>query len=374
MLSKKIRKLYIDFKKQIKKNDRLYVILKCIMNSNDPQLVSLIRGYYCQPYKSLTLMLNTPMDAEKESIYYVNFGVDKTRTEGFCALLRYTISALPVADSLGLIPFVEWGKGINYYENELESETRNAFLYYFQPVSKINQIQGKQFVCWEPAHVENYRHKKLALYQSVDEEINFFAESYKKYIHLNKKTTDYIEENIKSVIQDYRVLGVHARGTDFNIGYAKHPKAITPNIYIEKAKKLFDIGNYDKIFIATEDINLLNSFIDTFGEKLVYYDDVFRTSGNVGPHGTKNARPLHHYKLGLEVLRDVYTLAYCDSLLCGMAHVSFAVRYINLALGRNFEELVVLNSEFNDEDSKLAKRVIKQRQEAFKNYDIHQNP
>lgn len=366
MFSKKISKRYIDFKERIKKNDRLYVILKCIRNSNDPQLVSLLRGYYCQPYKSLTLILNTPRGAEKESIYYIDFGVDEPRTEGFCALLRYTISALPVADSLGLIPFVEWGKGVLYYENELEYETRNVFLYYFQPVSKINQIQGKQFVYWKPAHVENYRHKEWVLYQKLDEEMYYFAESYRKYIHLNKKTADYIEENIKSIICDYRVLGVHARGTDFNIGFARHPKAITSNIYISKAKELFNTGNYDKIFIATEDVNLLNSFIDAFGEELVYYDDVFRASGNVMPHGTESSRTLHHYKLGLEVLRDVYTLAHCNSLICNMSHVSFTSRYINMALNRNFDELVVLDSGYNENDSKPAKKIVKKRRKTPK--------
>lgn len=41
------------------------------------------------------------------------------------------------------------------------------------------------------------------------------------------------------IIQDNRVLGVHAHGTDFNIGYAKSPKAISLNTYTVKAKELF---------------------------------------------------------------------------------------------------------------------------------------
>ena len=43
----------------------------------------------------------------------------------------------------------------------------------------------------------------------------------------------------------------------------------------------------------------------------------------------------------------MYTLAYCDSLICGMSQVSFAARYINKALGKNYEEFVLIDNGVN---------------------------
>ena len=67
-------------------------------------------------------------------------------------------------------------------------------------------------------------------------------------------------------------------------------------------------------------------------------------------------RPLHYYKLGLEVLRDVYTLASCDGLICGLSHVSCAARYIKSAKGEMFEDIKILDSGMNKQHSKLAQK------------------
>lgn len=339
--------MFNKLKKIIMRKDRLYVLTKCIKNSDNPEMIQLIRGFYSQPREYLTFILNSSSGFAQESVYYIDLGVEDSRGTGLCALLRYTVEALCFADSLGFSPFVKWGRGTVYYEDELSSYTDNAFLYYFEPVSNVSQIVNRQYASWKLEDIEFYMQKKWSPYRIDDEELLLCAGSFKKHIHLNRQTADYIEQNVKSIIKNQKVLGVHARGTDFNIGYKDHPKAITSDSYIEKAKELFEARCYDKIFIATEDMNLLNSFIDTFGEKLVYYEDVFRSCDNTGPHGMQDKRPLHHYKLGLEVLRDIYTLAHCDSLVCGLSQVSFAARYINIALDKNFDEVIVLNNGIN---------------------------
>lgn len=339
--------MFNKIKKIITKNDRLYILAKCIKNSNNPDMIKLIRGFYSQPSNNLTLILNSSSKLAPKSVYYIDLGVEDYRKTGFCALLRYTVEALCFAESLGFSPFVMWGKGTVYYENELSSYTDNVFLYYFESVSSVRQIINEQYVSWKLDDIEFYIQKKWSPYCIDDEELFLCAASYKKHIHLNSQAANYIDQSIKSIIKNNKVLGVHARGTDFNVGYINHPKAITSNIYISKAKELFNTGNYDKIFIATEDVNLLNSFIDAFGEELVYYDDVFRTSGMALPHGTQSNRPLHHYKLGLEVLRDIYTLAHCEGLVCGLSQVSFAARYVNIALDRKFKEVIILDHGIN---------------------------
>lgn len=103
-------------------------------------------------------MLNTPMYAKKESIYYyINLGVDEARSTGFCVLLRYTIYTLAVADNLGLVSFVEWGKRICYYEKALESEIRNVFYTIFNQFLKLIKSDSRQTICI----LEIRRYRKL---------------------------------------------------------------------------------------------------------------------------------------------------------------------------------------------------------------------
>ena len=42
-------------------------------------------------------------------------------------------------------------------------------------------------------------------------------------------------------------------------------------------------------------------------------------------------RENHHYLLGLEIIRDVYTLAACRGFVCGMSYVGFMVQIIKRA-------------------------------------------
>ena len=191
----------------------------------------------------------------------------------------------------------------------------------------------------------------FASYHLEGQEIERLAELYKKYIHLNDKTKKYIEDQIHEILDGGSILAVHIRGTDFSLGTKNHPIVIKPEEYLETVKQVYSDGNYEKIFLATDDKNALELFKGEFKNRLLYYKDAFRAESYVGAHATLNDRPLHHYKLGLEVLRDIYTLANCDSFVCGLSQVSFAVRYVNLAMDRKFNSVVVLDHGVNKESS-----------------------
>ena len=79
----------------------------------------------------------------------------------------------------------------------------------------------------------------FASYHIEEQEIEKLADLYKKYIHLNNKTQEYIEDQINEILDDESILAVHARGTDFNLGTKNHPIVITPEEYLETAKKVY---------------------------------------------------------------------------------------------------------------------------------------
>ncbi len=372
--------MFERLKKAIKKNDKLYVMARCIKNINDPEYVQLVRGYY-EPYYG---------DASSALIYHYG---DKEPNKiivgicpsdyncGFCALLTQTLYSLNFADNINAIPSVYWSKDTLYYELEFDSETDNVFEYYFQPVSdiKFRYIDSYRNVIKILGQHNYFNGLDYGYDGTFQREYVFprLAYLYKKYVRLNYRTNKYIsEQKAKLFDETDRVIGVHVRGTDFGVGLIGHPKKIQPSEHIREVKELLKLGKYNKIFLATEDLNAIDQFKKEFSDNLVYYSDTFRTKNDRGPHCTPNDRSLHHYRLGLEVLRDVYTLANCDALVCGLSNVSLAARYINLALDKKFDKVIVLNNGINEEDSRAAKilsRENKKRIEEYK-HDLHQNP
>lgn len=275
---------------------------------------------------------------------------DKERKgTGLCALLRLAVEKLAFADYLGLTPVVHWGRGTNYYQAEKDAETENVFEYYFLPVSGVpysrnlpcNAVMKATTAhrCYLLPHGGN-----RFSYSADEGDISELARVYAKYIRPNAALSEYLRENVPAVIDGAPTLGVHFRGTDFNVGFRNHPVVVGVDQCVEAAKKEFSSGGYGKIFLATDDERALAGFRAAFGDKVVCYTDTLRSGDSSGIHCQFSDRPLHYYRLGLEVLRDVYTLGCCDSLICGRSQVSITARYVNRALGRRYGSLTLLDN------------------------------
>ena len=79
--------------------------------------------------------------------------------------------------------------------------------------------------------------------------------------------------------------------------------------YIEETAKSMALINANKIFLATDDNNILKAFIDKYQESLIYYKDVERSDGMRMSCYGEVEREKHHYRLGKEIVKDVYTLS-----------------------------------------------------------------
>lgn len=211
--------------------------------------------------------------------------------------------------------------------------------------------------------------KSFVSYQWTSDDIEIYANLQRKYIKLNDKTKLYVNSNIKNIIGNSKTLGVHVRGTDFNISLKNHPKVILPTDYLNESKRIFSSGEYDKIFLATDDLNALILFQQEFKDKLVYYNDVYRSNNNVAPHCSISNRTLHKYWLGMEVIRDAYTLAACDSLIAGESNVSFAARVIKKANNKNYSKCIILNKGIHKEDSKDGNKYRNEMNKYYKNHE-----
>lgn len=133
------------------------------------------------------------------------------------------------------------------------------------------------------------------------------------------------------------------RGADFKRHYKNHPNMVSTDEYLSAVDTAMNENAFEQIFLATDDLEAIEVFKSKYGDKVVFYNDVIRTDGDETVMKSTSERENHHYKLGLEVLRDMYTLSYCDGIIAGLSNVSIFARIVKLSRGSDFEFMNYLN-------------------------------
>lgn len=280
---------------------------------------------------------------------------------GFCAEWIYWLNRLAFADRIGASFCINWTSSQFYKENGKVKSTDNIFEYYFKQPSAIqvkDALKSQNVII--DANIIDYGYYDIFApgraddYKIQPSDIEIMALLQRKYIRLNQELAEEIECEITNMLGDLKVLAVHARGADANIPYNNHPIPVKAKVYIEKTKEQADRLAADKIFLATDDNHLLETFVKAFGEKLIYYKDVERSDGfRMNCYG-EGARPLHHYHLGREIIRDVYTMANCQGFVCSHSYVSYIVQILKKSFNQNFETLFCINTAFRKKGWNLA--------------------
>lgn len=268
--------------------------------------------------------------------------------DGFFAELRFVLHEIYFADKYGFIPVATMSEKSCYAEDSEINGSKNPFEYYFKPVSEINYKHAES----EYAYVRHnwIQRKQIEVdtgmiengYKITDKYMQVMAKIVNKYLCYNATVQQYLNDNA-SLIKSKKVLGVHVRGADFKKGYVNHPFMVTIEEYLSATKKCFESGEYESVFLATDDKQAVEKFKQEFGNKLLYYSDVVRTDGNETVMKSVDQRENHHYKLGLEVIRDMHTLSLCDGLIAGMSNVSIFARILKLSRSQEYDHLNIID-------------------------------
>ena len=279
-------------------------------------------------------------DNPDKNIYYIELG---ERNNGFFAVYHKLLKHLYYADRFGFIPVVRFTKDYLYSESHEVNGTDNPFEYYYlQPggVSVGEALKSRNVFKAEYIHtrIEDLTSKQSGDYEVSEEYIELLGRVAGKYIHLNKKTKDEIEQDISNIKTDGRTIGVHYRGADYKREFSRHPVFTGIDEYVEIASDLLDTGEYDRIFLATDDEGAVRGFESRFPGKVITYDDVCRTDSDVSVAFSNSDRPDHHYRLGFEVLRDMLTLSRCNALVAGASQVSLAARITKSSYGEKYKD------------------------------------
>lgn len=282
-----------------------------------------------------------------KTIYYIN---EENGDLGFFAMYRYWLEYLYFADVCGYIPVIDVGKDFAYYDNSLIMNTKNVFEYYFIQPTSINVTEAKhssKVIFSDIIHrqmVELIFTGKRSHYDCSLRYLQFMGYIARKYLKYNVATQNYIDRGIAELgFKEQKVVGVHIRGTDFRKKYNNHPLFVTEEECFNAIEHLFDNKEYSKIFLATDDQNILDVFINKYGDKIIYYSDVMRSKVKTSVAFIKSNRDRHKYKLGLEVIRDMYTLSQCDGLIAGVSQVAICARINKLARKEKYKDIIIID-------------------------------
>lgn len=280
-----------------------------------------------------------------EIIYCIN---ELGRGCGFFAEFRTLLCYLIFAEEMGFVPNVFWGNHHLYYDKDI-AYTDNVFEYYFEPI-KVEDFRQSLNVCFSSVLQYHYVEKEYGVngYSTSEDFEEKLVQMIKKYIHIRPELICDFEIEMNQVLCRGNVLGIHHRGTDYKKGYREHPKGMQIEQGIAQAKKILQEYRLDNIFLATDDEEILDAYKVAFGEMVHYYPDVKRGLTDVSVAFSQENRECHHYTLGREVLRDVYTLSKCTCLLSGKSQVSYCANLLNRCGENRYLKYELIDNGIND--------------------------
>ena len=337
---------------------RIFFILKCIKNSNNEFFIKRVNEVYKN--SSLVDIVQYGSKNQGKVIYYIYLD---DPGNGFFAEYRKVLGALYFAEMYGFIPVVEYAPSFSYFENTLIHETSNPYEYYFLQPSDITIKDMK-----ESNTVINFREENLLLveqlkpgngYEITDVYKEAMAEITRKYIKLNPTIKEKMDNDLKQIFDGSRILGVHIRGTDFKQEFKRHPKFVTVSEYITTVKKIIKQYNFDKIFLATDDLYAEREFYKEFSDRLILFNDVIRKEGKESVMLSEEKRTNHHFLLGYEVLRDMYALAASDGIVAGLSQVSICARITKQSWNQSYLIEEILDNGISQKNKNCGKEISK---------------
>lgn len=316
----------------------LYNMLLIIKYHNDDDFMQEIKGLRKNP-NFIELKENLDKCDKNEVWCDISIGGPN---EGFFALVRWTLDALYFCECFGLKPFIRFCDDCLYYDINMPLDM-NVFDYYFdQPFQEgRDSLRNAKGVV-----VYKLRNRLKAemlnggvTYQVTEKYIVEMANIMKKYLKFNAETQRIISEKLCILGLANNVLGVHIRGTDYKLNCKNHPQYIPPECYYHYIDRAVNEYGFDKIFIATDDSEILEEFLGQYGEeRVIFAKDTVRRNGNQGIHTVKTSmkRVYHKYQLGLEVICDMCSLAACGGIVSSLSQVSLMSRIYKKSKDENF--------------------------------------
>jgi len=226
-------------------------------------------------------------------------------------------------------PYISWGEttwvdGFDPMKSKICESKENPFDWWFE--QDIPSNKDRLFMCRNKNgslidHAEHYFFKKENLeYQKRVEEL---------YIKPKKFILDKIEELYEKEFKNEIVLGVVARGSEYNTHHGKLYGMFDANKYIKCIEDVLEKNkDITKIFVVSEEIDYIKKIEEKF-ENVYYMPNIFRRTDESEEYLNKNhhwmnisdKRENHTRLLGEECITQIKLLGKCDYIsgrFCGL--------------------------------------------------------
>lgn len=267
-------------------------------------------------------------DQNPEKIFYVI-----RRDDGKVGMFSYMLLFLEhirYALDNGYIPVIDMKNYPNPYVETIGKE--NAWEFYFeQPLRKdegglysLKDVEKSKNVI-----LSNGGEPSRPAFDSIDmtakilssKEYSTWSRICQKYIRFNKETLEYAQKEYNKILDPKeRVIAVSLRGTDYsNAMPSGHPIQPEVEAAIEVCEKYLDDWNCSKLFLATEDMEIVKKMLSHFGNKVVTTDrKLYKYVKSMAVTQEGFERENDHYLRGLEYITQMIILTKCNCLIAGV--------------------------------------------------------
>ncbi len=238
----------------------------------------------------------------------------------FLASINCVLNHIWWCEKNNRIPVVYWDSRSPYYNSQGFNGKRNAWEYYFEPVSDINPTPPRppamKFTPTTPDTV-------IFSHRIIDQPKRHLASEFiKKYIKIRPVIMHKIDRFYVQNMEGKHTIAIHLRGTD----KGREERLIPPEKIIPVALKYARPDT--QFLLASDEERLMKRMIQLLhGRKVIYYD-CYRSPNSGNPVLSKKPKPSRG-QMGEDVLVEVSLMARSDMLIHTLSNVSSAALYFN---------------------------------------------
>lgn len=216
-------------------------------------------------------------------------------------------------------------------------DTNNSWEYYFDQV-KIND--GDEVNHMNSLVRGNLTYNDINSFMSPEHYLELkgkFFNNFKIKNYVNNEINEFYRDNIEGKI----TLGVQIRLTDYTYGGHNYPPF---EVYVKRINEIIiEQPEIQQIFLATDDGKVIPKLKEALDIPVLHWEDMFRADDvnlHLNPYDRlESERPLHRYKMGIECMKEIFTLTKCDYLL--KAYTS-SMSIISVILSENIKQVYKL--------------------------------
>ncbi|KAL9962928.1 hypothetical protein ACROYT_G032083 [Oculina patagonica] len=279
------------------------------------------------------------------AVCVVDPAITDCKTMGIAAFLLHTLDHIIFCHALGIDqPTVFWRACNSVCSRD---PTVNSWNWYFEPVNHGLESKVENVFC--PLRIDdvnglitdNSFRNRTDVAGFEDGRIITTQERMRvnKLIQQYVKPNSRIKEKVRMFYQRYlagfTVLGVHVRGTDH---WSETSEKRLPSLmsWVKRARSILEtLPRPRKIFIASDNHEVVENFVISFGKETVVFTEAVRAKGyhdQIPPHNFEfkhNAADPYEREIGSQVLMDILLLAKCDHFLHTESSVASLASYFN---------------------------------------------